>query len=225
MLMVAEQAPPNHRSHSEIIHTSFHIAKAGPHRWTMPPDRPDRDRRGSPSEPGTMPGREGTLSTENANNNDNSASGSAPYPPPSKRRIAMEKITFKALSHDIQDLVDDLNRRLPPSCDACRTRKLKCGGRAGVTGLDGDATADIPCEVRVGQYSLLWPEDFTCQADTWALTSALPRMVSRVLVLVSTQAPGQEEQGGGATGGRAAPTATVGWSGSCAAAEPGRAGR
>ena len=102
-----------------------------------------------------MPGREGTLSTENANNNDNSASGSAPYPPPSKRRIATEKITFKALSHDIQDLVDDLNRRLPPSCDACRTRKLKCGGRAGVTGLDGDATADIPCEVRVGQYSLL----------------------------------------------------------------------
>jgi hypothetical protein len=111
----------------------------------MPPDRVDRDRRVSPTGSTAEPSRETNFTTEN--NNDHIASGSAPYPPPSKRRMATEKITFKALSQDIQDLVDDLNRRLPPSCDACRTRKLKCGGRAGVTGLDGDATADTPCEV------------------------------------------------------------------------------
>ncbi|WWD17900.1 hypothetical protein CI109_102345 [Kwoniella shandongensis] len=53
-------------------------------------------------------------------------------------------------SRDSQDgvanVVDSLNKRQPPSCDACRTRKLKCSGRPTVIELGPEATATTPCD-------------------------------------------------------------------------------
>ncbi|ORY32272.1 hypothetical protein BCR39DRAFT_492824 [Naematelia encephala] len=40
----------------------------------------------------------------------------------------------------------ETNRRQPPSCDACRTRKLKCSGRPAAIELDNNALAKVPCE-------------------------------------------------------------------------------
>lgn len=48
-----------------------------------------------------------------------------------------------------EDLASMLNKRQPPSCDACRTRKLKCSGRPEVIELTEEAVAVIPCEVRL----------------------------------------------------------------------------
>ncbi|WVQ70978.1 hypothetical protein IAR50_000503 [Cryptococcus sp. DSM 104548] len=43
---------------------------------------------------------------------------------------------------DIRELVD---KKQPPSCDACRTRKLKCSGRPEVITLGPDSIATVPC--------------------------------------------------------------------------------
>ena len=48
-----------------------------------------------------------------------------------------------------QAVVEVLSKRQPPSCDACRTRKLKCSGRPDRIELDADATAIVPCDVGV----------------------------------------------------------------------------
>nr|XP_018267321.1 uncharacterized protein I303_01306 [Kwoniella dejecticola CBS 10117]OBR89479.1 hypothetical protein I303_01306 [Kwoniella dejecticola CBS 10117] len=47
---------------------------------------------------------------------------------------------------NVASVVEALNKRQPPSCDACRTRKLKCAGRPTVIELGLEATAVIPCE-------------------------------------------------------------------------------
>ncbi|WWC66239.1 uncharacterized protein I206_100140 [Kwoniella pini CBS 10737] len=46
----------------------------------------------------------------------------------------------------VESVVEALNKRQPPSCDACRTRKLKCAGRPTVIELGLEATAVVPCE-------------------------------------------------------------------------------
>ena len=38
-------------------------------------------------------------------------------------------------------------KRQPPSCDACRTRKLKCSGRPVVIETEAEGTAKLPCVV------------------------------------------------------------------------------
>ncbi|WWC86219.1 uncharacterized protein L201_001092 [Kwoniella dendrophila CBS 6074] len=46
----------------------------------------------------------------------------------------------------VSSVVEALNKRQPPSCDACRTRKLKCAGRPTVIELGLQAVATVPCE-------------------------------------------------------------------------------
>ncbi|WRT64122.1 uncharacterized protein IL334_001051 [Kwoniella shivajii] len=46
----------------------------------------------------------------------------------------------------VASMVEALNKKQPPSCDACRTRKLKCAGRPAVIELGAEATATVPCE-------------------------------------------------------------------------------
>ncbi|WVR05865.1 hypothetical protein IAU60_002891 [Kwoniella sp. DSM 27419] len=46
----------------------------------------------------------------------------------------------------VAKVVETLNRKQPPSCDACRTRKLKCSGRPVVIELGPEAIASVPCD-------------------------------------------------------------------------------
>ncbi|WVQ62213.1 uncharacterized protein L199_000352 [Kwoniella botswanensis] len=46
----------------------------------------------------------------------------------------------------VTSIVEALNKRQPPSCDACRTRKLKCAGRPTVIELGLEAIATVQCE-------------------------------------------------------------------------------
>ncbi|KAK8865914.1 hypothetical protein IAR55_001062 [Kwoniella newhampshirensis] len=52
----------------------------------------------------------------------------------------------REIQEGVANTVELLNKRQPPSCDACRTRKLKCSGRPAVIELGPEATATIPCE-------------------------------------------------------------------------------
>ncbi len=46
-------------------------------------------------------------------------------------------------------------KRQPPSCDACRTRKLKCSGRPPIVELGSEVTAISPCEGSLASSSWL----------------------------------------------------------------------
>lgn len=48
-------------------------------------------------------------------------------------------------------VVEALNKRQPPSCDNCRTRKLRCSGRPELIELGAEATATIPCDVSLSK--------------------------------------------------------------------------
>ncbi|WVQ85674.1 hypothetical protein IAT38_007840 [Cryptococcus sp. DSM 104549] len=46
----------------------------------------------------------------------------------------------------VSQVVESLNRKAPPSCDACRTRKIKCSGRPAVIELGPEVNATVPCD-------------------------------------------------------------------------------
>nr|XP_019049210.1 hypothetical protein I302_02991 [Kwoniella bestiolae CBS 10118]OCF28140.1 hypothetical protein I302_02991 [Kwoniella bestiolae CBS 10118] len=48
--------------------------------------------------------------------------------------------------NSVTSIVEALNKRQPPSCDACRTRKLKCAGRPTVIELGLEAVATVQCD-------------------------------------------------------------------------------
>ena len=69
---------------------------------------------------------------------------------PSRRRTSHHSFTISDSVPAAQRgaFSELLNKRQPPSCDACRTRKLKCRGRPVVIELGEQAVAKRPCDVR-----------------------------------------------------------------------------
>ncbi|ORX35946.1 fungal-specific transcription factor domain-domain-containing protein [Kockovaella imperatae] len=68
---------------------------------------------------------------------------------PSKRRQSSPhafKLSSSVPESQHEAFTELLRKRQPPSCDACRTRKLKCSGRPSVIELGSGAIATKPCE-------------------------------------------------------------------------------